>query len=86
LAHKLEWGLGFVSPTVVGKDKPKGFLRLINIPRQRNLRRPESSSHCRFVGIEMLDNGIIAFDLQNIKDFLAGVCFANAGIIHLKPA
>src|SRR6266568_1592882 len=78
-------------PTPESLVGPSWRLRRLQFPTTpatapRNLRRLESSSHCRFVGIEMLDNDIIAFDLQNIKDLLAGVCFANASTVHLKPA
>ena len=52
---------------MLAKNKMKCLLCLSNIPRQRNLRRLESVNYPRLVEVQVLDNDIVAFDLQNVK-------------------
>jgi hypothetical protein len=64
---RLEWGLWIVSLTMLAENKMKCLLCLSNIPRQRNLRRLESVNYPRLVEVQVLDNDIVAFDLQNVN-------------------
>jgi hypothetical protein len=70
---------------VLGKNKLKRSFCLINIPRQRNVGRLESVIYRRFVSLQELNNDIIAFDFQFVKDLPPGIFFADTGNVHLEP-
>src|SRR5258708_14991040 len=83
---RLKWALWFVGLTVLRKNKLKCPLYLINIPRQRNVRRLESIIYRRFVDFQVLDKDIISGDFQFVRDFTPGIFVANTGVVHLKPS
>jgi hypothetical protein len=63
VGNALEGSLGLFGLAVVGEDNAQRLLRLIDIPRQRNLRGPITLNDRFLVGIEVLDHDIIAFDV-----------------------
>ena len=67
---RLKWALWFVGLTVLRKNKLKCLLYLINIPRQRNVRRLECIINRRFVDFQVLDKDIITGDFQFVRDFI----------------
>ena len=80
----LERQLRLVGLAVLGKNKMQRLFRALDIPRQRNVRRLEPEIHRLLIGFEILQNGVIAFDLQFVKNLPAGIFFADAGTSILK--
>ena len=74
---RLKWALWFVGLTVLRKNKLKCPLHLINIPRQRNVRRLECIIYRRFVDFQVLDKDIITGDFQFVRDFTPGIFVAR---------
>src|SRR5260370_40041353 len=83
---RLKWALWFVDLTVLRKNKLKCPLYLINIPRQRNVRRLECQIYRRFVDFQVLDYDIITGNFQFVGDFTPGIFVADTGVVHLKPS
>src|SRR6266446_1264889 len=83
---RLKWARWLVGLTVLRKNKLKCPLYLINIPRQRNVRRLECIIYRRFVDFQVLDKDIITGDFQFVRDFTPGIFVANTGVVHLKPS
>ena len=79
-----EWVFRLVRPTTLSNDLER-LLRLTNVSRKGNLRRPVTLNERGFVKAQVFDDNVIAFDVQLVERSRAGISFRDPGAVNFEP-
>jgi hypothetical protein len=71
-------------PTTLRNDLER-LLRLSNVSRKGNLRRPVTLNERGFVKAQVFDDDLIAFDVQLVERARAGISCRDPGAVNFEP-